>query len=964
MYRSIYVPVDNSDHSNTAIDIAVSIGKTFGSKIVGSHAYAAKMHDRRFKQMEAGLPEEYHDEHELERQRKIHDSLITRGLEIITDSYLDVVTKKCAEANVALERHSLEGKNFKALVEDIVNNGYDLVVMGALGVGAVKDSVIGSVCERTVRRVRKADIFVVKDTKSALPPSGAKIVVAVDGSHLSFGGFKTALALAKSYNLSVSAVSAFDPYFHYAAFNSIADVLSEEAGKVFRFKEQEKLHEEVIDSGLAKIYQSHLEICKKIAEAEGVTIETALLDGKPFEKVLAYVRKEKPWLLVVGRIGVHSDEEMDVGSNSENLLRMAPCNVLISNTKYVPPIDAVAEYTVAWTEEALKRMDKVPVFARGVAKTAVYRYAIEKGHTIISNSVVDAAIGEILPKGAMEAMKRLGQTLDEKGIDRDKMTASDTVVEDLMSKKMAGMVGGMVDVDKARMYDEQALLDYHICEACGYIAKGERPVRCPICSAEGEKFKYLDKSIFEGAAQAEGAGEQNVAYDGVPLTYTEEAKNIVRKVPAGIERRRALAKTEKMARKMGFRTITKEFALRMIEGGSEVEFSTKTIQAASGERGETPEESRPVPPVIPAPTPIAGPALLWTEEALGRLEKVPAGFMRDATKVHIENHARAIGLKRVTLEVAEGGIGKATAEMESVLKGAVSLDDIKARLAKMAPSEPSPASPESPAGIVWTAPAREALERVPVGFMRSATQSRVEERARERGIREITPKFVEEVMTEETVSTTPSGGTLLHFCGLCGHIVDSIPASCPVCGSGANRFLFMDPAVDYLICQVCSLISPSVQGAETAASPCPLCGTGAEALRKMERKASLPPSTAPLVWTEAAKRKLAEIPEGFIREMTRWRIEAYARKNGFSTVTPEVIAQKYDEWARRARKMERLLPWDQEAEERIARVPSFVRGTVAAEIELYARERDGEKVTAALLDEVTSRWAAAMGNFG
>ena|SRR6266404_557237 len=100
MYKTIYVPVDNSDHSNTAVDVGVHFAKAFGSKIVGSHVYAAKMHDKRFKQMEAGLPEEYHDEKELDRQRQIHDSLITRGLQIITDSYLDYVDKKCAENNL------------------------------------------------------------------------------------------------------------------------------------------------------------------------------------------------------------------------------------------------------------------------------------------------------------------------------------------------------------------------------------------------------------------------------------------------------------------------------------------------------------------------------------------------------------------------------------------------------------------------------------------------------------------------------------------------------------------------------------------------------------------------------------------------------------------------------------------------------------------------------------------------
>ena len=59
MYKTIYVPVDNSDYSNQAINVAVDLGKAFQSKMVGCHVYAAKMHDYRFKQMEYSLPEEY-----------------------------------------------------------------------------------------------------------------------------------------------------------------------------------------------------------------------------------------------------------------------------------------------------------------------------------------------------------------------------------------------------------------------------------------------------------------------------------------------------------------------------------------------------------------------------------------------------------------------------------------------------------------------------------------------------------------------------------------------------------------------------------------------------------------------------------------------------------------------------------------------------------------------------------------
>src|SRR2546428_6725307 len=649
MYKTIYVPVDNSDYSNMALDVGVLLAKTFGAKLVGSHVYAAKMHDKRFKQMEAGLPEEYHDENELERQRQIHDSLITRGLQIITDSYLDIVDKKAAEANIPVERRSLEGRNFKVLVEDINTNAYDLVMMGARGVGAVKDSVLGGVTERVVRRVRTSDILVIKNTQ---PMNGGSIVVALDGSHFSFGGLKTALVLGKALNRPVEAVSAFDPYFHYAAFHSISGVLNEEAGKVFRFKEQEKLHEEIIDSGLAKIYQAHLDIGREIAQAEGQDIKTTLLDGKAFEKVLQYVRRENPWMLVMGRIGVHSDDDMDIGSNTENLLRTVDCHVMISNKKSVPPIDQQAEYTIAWTEEALRRMERVPVFARGVAKTAIHRYAIEKGHTIISNSVVDAAVGHILPKGAMEAMKQHAATLDAQGIDRNAMKADDGVARDMMGSTLSGMMAGIVEEKPAVSPGTQAYLDrmnqsYWLCSRCGYTANGDQPVACPICKAGAAKFKLIDRSMFQAAAKTEATLEIELAYDDAAMSSTKDAKEAIRAVPAGFQRRRCKAKIEKIARKMGMTTITLEFAKPYIDEAASEEYTP--IFANKGTGAFPPPEKTEAPqPAVPP-----GSRFAWTSDAVARLERAPAGYMRDCTRALIEKHAEKISATTITYEIPQ-----------------------------------------------------------------------------------------------------------------------------------------------------------------------------------------------------------------------------------------------------------------------------------------------------------------------
>ncbi|NIT58298.1 MAG: universal stress protein, partial [Aliifodinibius sp.] len=162
--------------------------------------------------------------------------------------------QKCEKVKLPFEEKMFDGKNFKVIVEDIRNNDYDLVIMGALGLGAVTDSMIGSVCERVIRRT-KVDTLVMKNTIPILEQlngngkphdlngNGGNIVVAVDGSPESFAGLKTAISLGKSLNKKVEAIAVYDPYLHYTMFNSIANVLTEKASKVFKFKEQEQLHE-------------------------------------------------------------------------------------------------------------------------------------------------------------------------------------------------------------------------------------------------------------------------------------------------------------------------------------------------------------------------------------------------------------------------------------------------------------------------------------------------------------------------------------------------------------------------------------------------------------------------------------------------------------------------------------------------------------------------------------------------
>lgn len=393
-YNEILVGVDASDHANRGIKDAIDIGNLFDSTVTGAHVYAAQMHDRRFRQMEGGLPEQFKEETELEKQRDIHDSLIRDGLSVITDSYLDQVDIQCKSSNLTYRRQSLEGKNYRELVGEANSGRYDLLIMGSRGLGAVQSSRIGTVCERVCRR-SDIDTLIIKNPDRSL--RDGPILVAVDGSARSYGGLLTGLSLAIRWQLPLHVISAYDPYYHYVAFNRIAEVLSDEAGKIFRFKEQQQLHEDIIDSGLAKIYQGHLDVSVSIANEYHVEISATLLDGKPHEAISNHVTVIDPSVLIVGKLGIHADAELDIGGQAENLLRSVNCAILLSQRSFTPRTELLAKASTSWTRQAEQSMEKVPEFVRGMARLAVLRFAQKQGHTVITESIVEQATESLCP---------------------------------------------------------------------------------------------------------------------------------------------------------------------------------------------------------------------------------------------------------------------------------------------------------------------------------------------------------------------------------------------------------------------------------------------------------------------------------------------------------------------------------------------------------------------------------------
>ncbi|HZI94743.1 MAG TPA: universal stress protein [Patescibacteria group bacterium] len=323
-YKRIYVPVDNSGYSFAAIDLAVDLATKFDACIVGSHVFAAG----------------------------------------VSDSYLDLMEECCRTAAVKFERKTLDGRHHRMILEDIEQNHYDLVIMGALGAGAVDESQLGSVAERVVRGAG-TDVLIVKDL---IPDPDGAILVAVDGSPQSLEALAAAVEFGRSTGRPVEGI-----------------VVGE--GHV---------------SGKASVA---LESARLAAAAEGIEIELTVTEGKPFDRIVKLCREKRPWLLVIGKTGADTEEDDDVplGSTTANLLRLAPCNVLVTpgvragtgrllpadRTIAALPVPATGQRMLQWTEDAERLLEDVPGEQRPDVIRTVEEGARRMGITIITAETID-----------------------------------------------------------------------------------------------------------------------------------------------------------------------------------------------------------------------------------------------------------------------------------------------------------------------------------------------------------------------------------------------------------------------------------------------------------------------------------------------------------------------------------------------------------------------------------------------
>ena len=105
-------------------------------------------------------------------------------------------------------------------------------------------------------------------------------------------------------------------------------------------------------------------------------------------------------------------------------------------------------------------------------------------------------------------------------------------------------------------------------------------------------------------------------------------------------------------------------------------------------------------------------------------------------------------------------------------------------------------------------------------------------------------------------------------------------------------------------------------------------------------------------WSADAREKLDRLP-AFVKPMVQSSVEAYARKQGFKTITLQVMDDSKND-------SPNGMSWTKEAEQRLDNIPDFIRPMARKEIERLAKERGVATITAQVMDDAKDKFMKFM----
>ena len=149
MFKKILVPLDGSEHSSSALEIAAQIAKKFQAQLTLLHVYsfvAPVMMAESFTQTTSGLPIirpslTSADLAEMEKEaRQVGERILIEAKE------------KLASEGIIVDSSLTEGNPVQEITRIAKEGTFDLIVMGIRGIGKLKELLVGSVSDGVIKQ--------------------------------------------------------------------------------------------------------------------------------------------------------------------------------------------------------------------------------------------------------------------------------------------------------------------------------------------------------------------------------------------------------------------------------------------------------------------------------------------------------------------------------------------------------------------------------------------------------------------------------------------------------------------------------------------------------------------------------------------------------------------------------------------------------------------------------------------
>jgi nucleotide-binding universal stress UspA family protein len=237
---------------------------------------------------------------------ELHSALVAEARRLADDTAAD-----CLRTGSTATGRVVEGDPRDEIVAAAKSWGADLIVLGARGLGAIKEFLMGSVSVGVARHA-PCPVLVCKGT----PRDVRAVTVALDGSEHARRALAWLMALPLPAGMRLQLVGVAEPQ-HYPS--SAPGILRETLRTAVA----------AIDAERRAAAEKECAAAAESVPARDIVVDVNVQTGRPTDVIVRESQESDSDLVVVGARGLGALERLLLGSVSEFVLRHARCPVLV-----------------------------------------------------------------------------------------------------------------------------------------------------------------------------------------------------------------------------------------------------------------------------------------------------------------------------------------------------------------------------------------------------------------------------------------------------------------------------------------------------------------------------------------------------------------------------------------------------------------------------------------------------------